>query len=113
MNGNEKFLPVGTVVRLKGASKSLMITGFCSVSGTDQKMYDYCACLYPEGAVSSEINLLFNHEQIETIFFKGFVSEEEISFKQKLNEMVAKRSVDVSPKQNVITQPQMFSGNAN
>lgn len=87
----EKYLPIGTVVMLKGGKKRAMITGFCSISGEDKsKVFDYSGCLYPEGLISSNQTLLFNHEQIEKIFHLGLVDEEEKHFKQKLNEMMQK-----------------------
>lgn len=87
----EKYLPIGTVVMLKGGKKRAMITGFCSISGEDKsKVFDYSGCLYPEGLISSNQTLLFNHEQIEKIFHLGLVDEEEKQFKQKLNEMLQK-----------------------
>ena len=46
----EKYLPIGTVVLLKGGSKRVMITGFCSVDGNESDViYDYNGCVYPEG----------------------------------------------------------------
>lgn len=87
----EKYLPVGTVVMLKGGKKRAMITGFCSISGEDKtQIFDYSGCLYPEGFISSNQTLLFNHEQIEKIFHFGLVDEEEKKFKEKLNEMMKK-----------------------
>lgn len=87
----EKYLPIGTVVMLRGGKKRAMITGFCSISGEDKsKVYDYSGCLYPEGFISSNQTLLFNHEQIEKIFHLGLADEEEKQFKQKLNEMMQK-----------------------
>lgn len=87
----EKYLPIGTVVLLKGGKKRAMITGFCSISGEDKsKIYDYSGCLYPEGLISSNQTLLFNHDQIEKIFYLGLVDEEEKQFKQKLNEIMQK-----------------------
>lgn len=87
----EKYLPIGTVVMLKGGKKRAMITGFCSISGEDKsKVFDYSGCLYPEGFISSNQTLLFNHEQIEKIFHLGLTDEEEKQFKQKLNEMMQK-----------------------
>lgn len=123
MNENVRFLPVGTVVRLKGGVKNIMISGFCPVSNDDKKMYDYCACLYPEGVVSSEINFLFNHDQIEQVLFKGFVNDEETNFKTKLNDFVLQTEAgnqingsDVSPQlsqdplsMQTVNQPQMFT----
>ena len=90
MENNEKFLPVGTVVMLKGGKKRIMITGFCIENNVDNKktLYDYCGCLYPEGFISLEENLLFNHDQIEKVYFKGYVDEEEKEFKKNLNKML-------------------------
>ena len=85
----EKYLPVGTVVMLKGGKKRTMITGFCSVADEDKsKVYDYTGCLYPEGVISSNQTLLFNHEQIDKIYHLGLVDEEEKQFKQRLNTMM-------------------------
>ncbi len=86
----EKYLPIGTVVMLKGGSKRVMITGFCAVSADDKlKVYDYSGCMYPEGFLSSTQTCLFNHEQIEKVHHLGLADdEEEKSFKAKLNELV-------------------------
>lgn len=86
----EKFLPIGSVVRLKGATRYLMVTGFCvrKAEENDDEMYDYLGCVYPQGVVSSELNFLFNHDQIEEFAFKGFVCEAETEFKKKLMEVV-------------------------
>lgn len=92
---NKEFLPIGSVCLLKGAKKKVMITGFC-VKGneTGERVFDYLACVYPEGVISSDQNLLFDHEQIDQIFFKGFVNEEEVSFKTKLNEALSQHALE-------------------
>lgn len=85
----EKFLPIGTVVMLKGGSKRAMITGFCSVADENQeKTYDYSGCIYPEGFLSSNQVCLFDHEQIEKIYHIGLIDEEEKQFKLRLNEFL-------------------------
>lgn len=87
----EKYLPIGTVVMLKGGKKRAMITGFCSIAGEDKtKVFDYSGCLYPEGFISSNQTLLFNHDQIDKIYHFGLSDEEEKNFKQKLNEIINK-----------------------
>ena len=86
----EKYLPIGTVVLLKGGKKRAMITGFCSVAQENQeKIYDYSGCVYPEGYLSSNQVCLFDHDQIEKIFFVGYEDEEEKAFKEKLNSIVS------------------------
>lgn len=85
----EKFLPIGTVVMLKGGTKRAMITGFCTVPGEDKtKVFDYSGCLYPEGVLSASQTLLFNHEQIEKVYHLGLVDDEEKEFKEHLNAML-------------------------
>lgn len=85
----EKFLPLGSVVLLKNATKRLMITGFyVKTDENGEKTYDYVGCLYPEGVISSKENCVFNHEQIDKIFFIGYSDDEEKSFKEKLNKAV-------------------------
>ena len=92
----EKYLPIGTVVLLKGGRKRAMITGFCSVAQENQeKIFDYSGCVYPEGYLSSNQVCLFDHDQIEKIFFVGYEDEEEKLFKEKLT-----RIVDTIEKEN-------------
>ena len=86
----EKYLPIGTVVLLKGGKKRAMITGFCSVAQENQeKIYDYSGCVYPEGYLSSNQVCLFDHDQIDKIFFLGYEDDEEKAFKEKLNTIVS------------------------
>lgn len=82
----EKFLPIGSVVLLEGASKRLMIIGFCvtNKNGGDDKVYDYAGCLYPEGVISSEETALFNHERIKKVYFKGYSDYENDQFMERL-----------------------------
>ena len=86
MNNNYgKFLPIGTVVLLKGAKKRLMIIGFCSYDlAKKDKAYDYTGCLYPEGVINSKEMALFNHSQIDKIYYLGLRDKEEVEFKKKL-----------------------------
>ena len=105
MDIGERFLPVGSVCLLKNGTKKVMVTGFCIKSpDTDDKIYDYIGCLYPEGVISSDQNLLFDHNQIAQLFFKGYVCDEEIQFKKNLNELLSKTQVD-SPTSNDIKEP--------
>ena len=80
----EKYLPIGTVVVLKNATKRVMITGFASMSPeTGNQVFDYSGCLYPEGFFDYNQVCVFNHDQIDKVFFKGFEDEEEKTFKEK------------------------------
>lgn len=84
----EKYFPIGTVVKLKGATKRCMIIGFCAMTNdNNEKVYDYSGCLYPEGLVSSNQTLLFDHDQIAQIYHFGLTDEEEKTFQTKLKEL--------------------------
>jgi len=83
----EKFLPIGTVVLLKEATKRIMITGYCSaIPENPNKTYDYIGCLFPEGNLAGDDVALFDHEQVATIIHLGLDDDE---FK-KLNEEIRK-----------------------
>ena len=88
----EKYLPVGTVLMLKGGSKRVVITGFCSTPNDDlERIFDYSGCLYPEGYLSSDQVCLFDHEQIATVYHLGLIDEEEKTFKEALVKYLAER----------------------
>ena len=97
----EKYLPIGTVVMLKGGTKRAMITGFCSIAQEDSnKMYDYSGCIYPEGYISSNQVCLFDHSQIEKVYHTGLIDEEEISFKDKLKTLVEQIQINNNSSNN-------------
>ncbi len=86
----EKVLPIGTVVILEGAQRKVMIVGYQrSQKDNPDKIYDYCGCVYPEGYVSPELTVVFDHKQIERIFSMGLQNDEEISFQEKLRTIIA------------------------
>jgi len=83
----EKYLPMGTVVLLKGGTKRVMIAGFCSMEVNNQeKIWDYSGYMYPEGFMSEDEIFLFNHTDIEEVFHIGLINEEEKEFKTALVE---------------------------
>lgn len=85
----EKYLPLGTVVLLQGATKRVMITGFASVSpDTGERVFDYSGCVFPEGFYSYNEVCVFDHSQIQEVFFKGLEDEEEKAFKVELKKKV-------------------------
>lgn len=90
MNPQEKYLPLGTVVLLKGGNKRLMIIGFCTAAeNKKEEIWDYNACLYPEGILKSNESVMFNHDQIEKIYHLGLIDAEEELFKTELKKVIA------------------------
>ena len=88
-----KVLPIGTVVKLIGATHRLMIIGYqrTSASNEDDMIYDYCGCPYPEGYISPERTALFNHDRIERIYSLGLQNDEEIEFEEQLRSFITER----------------------
>ena len=51
----DKYLPIGSVVILKGAKRKLMITGYIQIDLKKlDKVYDYSGCLFPEGIINTD-----------------------------------------------------------
>mgnify|MGYP003307887547 FL=1 len=85
-----KYLPVGTVVLLENGSKRVMINGFCTMDANKpDKIYDYSGVLFPEGSLSSDQTLLFDHSQIVRVDHYGLDDQEEKEFKVKLVQIAA------------------------
>lgn len=83
----KKFLPIGSVVLLKESQKRIMIVGVKQKQADSDKVWDYSACLYPEGILDPERLYLFDAEQIERLYFVGFQDGEGLSFLDKLNHL--------------------------
>lgn len=91
----EKYLPLGSIVLLNNANKRIMIIGYCIKSAEatkDNKIWDYIGCLYPEGVLSSDKNLVFEHKDIKSIYALGYSDDEHrryISYlKEKMNKNI-------------------------
>ena len=83
MNNFKELLPIGTVVVLKGGQKRLMIFGIKQDIRKDDKPveeYDYIGVPYPEGNIGTECQFLFNHEDVETVYFRGYEDIERQEF---------------------------------
>ena len=86
----KELLPIGSVVLLKEGEKRLMIFGVKQMNAEGKekgKEYDYIGVLYPEGHIGSDNQYLFNHEDIDTIFFRGYEDTERVEFIQRLSEV--------------------------
>lgn len=82
---NKKYFPIGSVVILKDATKRVMIYGRRQFDKKQEKEFDYIGCLYPEGYLGTGDVILFNHEDIQMVYFLGFQDIEEFHYKTLLN----------------------------
>ncbi len=89
MSEVKEYLPIGSVVLLKDAQKKVMITGYTPIDmETKNKIYEYLGCVFPEGIIKSDENILFDTKDIDKIFFKGFVNEEQENFITEVKEIL-------------------------
>lgn len=86
------LLPIGSVVTLKEGTKKLMIYGRVQFNSDTDTAYDYLGCFYPEGNIGEEYNFLFNHDDIETVHFIGFVDAEEQAYLHEINDFLEKNA---------------------
>ena len=94
----QRYLPIGSVVLLKNATKKLMITGFCMGTEVDGKTvyYDYIGCFWPEGILQTDKNLLFNHDDIAEVIANGYSTEEVTDFKEKLSTVIKNKNINLA-----------------
>lgn len=82
----KSLLPLGTVVLLKDMDKRVMIYGRFQQEKATETAFDYVGCFYPEGLQDSSEVMLFNHEDVELLFFIGFQDPEEFAYREKIVE---------------------------
>ena len=96
MISSEKYLPIGTLVKIDTLEMKVMIIGYASVDKKNMnKIYDYCGCIYPEGVITSERNILFNHSDIKEILELGYSDEEQINWNNKMKSLLTREQTDV------------------
>lgn len=91
---SKNYLPVGSVVLLKGGIKKLVIMGINQVNNEDASdIYDYISVLYPEGYLGNETLFLFNHEDINDVIFRGYENPEREDFLNELKMLTANEEI--------------------
>ena len=80
-----KYYPIGTVVILKGGNRPIMIYGRQQLQEGSNLIWDYVACLYPEGNLSDDYNIFFQHEEIEKVLHMGYKSSLDAKMQEILN----------------------------
>ncbi|MBP3852488.1 MAG: DUF4176 domain-containing protein [Erysipelotrichaceae bacterium] len=84
------YLPLGTVVTLKGGTQRIMIVGRIQKQPDTSRIYDYAAVLWPVGLIDSDHFYLFNHEDIEILYHIGHQDTEEFQYRTVLDEETKK-----------------------
>lgn len=86
------LLPLGTIVVLNNGEKKIMIFGRKQIEAKTQKLFDYVACLYPEGNINEEYCYLFNHSDIREIIFRGYSDVDEETYLSYLETLTEQTS---------------------
>lgn len=83
------FLPLGSIVKIRGSIRKTMIIGRGLLTAVDGKalFFDYGGVLYPEGIMGDQI-IYFNHQDVEEVVYKGYENEENEQMKKQLNHWV-------------------------
>ena len=84
------YIPLGSVVYLKGGVKKLLIVARAInvANGGKQYFFDYGGVLYPEGITGDQM-AYFNHEDVSSVFFRGCDDEENKGMNEAINKFVA------------------------
>ena len=73
----DALLPIGSVVKIKGVSKPIMIFGFLQRSGVSHvQVVDYIGVPYPEGNIGAYAQIGFQRTDIVEVLFEGYRTPE-------------------------------------
>ena len=90
-----EYLPLGSIVILKGGTKKVMIIA----RGLEVKLegkirfIDYGGVQYPEGLIGDQM-AYFNYDGIRKVIFKGYKDEEDEMAVENINEYLSKGEVE-------------------
>ena len=84
------YVPLGSVVLLKGGTQKLLVVSRALRVKTGNKEYffDYGGVLYPEG-LNSDRMAYFNHDGISKVVFEGFNDVENQNMVDTINDFLA------------------------
>jgi hypothetical protein len=77
------FLPLGSIVILKGTLKKLMIVNRANV--VSGKYFDYGAILYPEGMIDDNL-AYFNGKDIVKVVSEGYTDDDDVLMVEQLSQ---------------------------
>ena len=82
------LMPIGSVVRLREAEKTLMIIGIKQRNEEKGTVKDYIGVLYPEGYLNREVFFTFDQEDIKETLFEGYHSEDQEDFLDQVSKVL-------------------------
>lgn len=86
----KNYYPVGTIVNLFNTKERLMISGYLQKNNQSDKIWDYVGVLYPLGFLTPNRMVLFDHEQIENVYYIGCQNNEQFNFMEAMKKQTTK-----------------------
>ena len=83
MTEEKTFLPLGSIVILKGALKKLMIVNRANF--VKDQYFDYGAILYPEGMIDGNL-AYFNNDDIFKVISKAYTDDDDTLMVEQLTQ---------------------------
>ena len=86
----KNFYSVGTIVSLFNTKQRLMIAGYLQRNNQSDKIWDYVGVVYPAGFLTPNRMVLFDHEQVENIYYVGCQNVESLKFIDAIKKQAAR-----------------------
>ena len=95
MNNEEKFLPLGSIILIKGSVRKMIIVGRALMQKIDNqtKYFDYACCTYPEGLIGDQA-IYVNHADIDEVVYKGYADDDDERMQKYIKEQLDKMAVN-------------------
>lgn len=69
-------LPIGSIVKISGIEKEIMIFGYLQKSGVSHVQHvDYIGVPYPEGNIGPQVQIGFQRRDITEVLFEGYITD--------------------------------------
>lgn len=88
------LLPIGSVVLLKESTRRLLIVGQCVSRDENSRIFDYTAVLFPDGFSKPDKMYMFDREQIDKVYYVGYMDEKSKDFLPKMEDTIRKMKAE-------------------
>lgn len=95
MEKDVEFLPLGSIVLLKGGTSKLIIVarGLQVKYDGEDKFFDYGAAIYPKG-IDGDRLAYFNADAIAKVIFHGYADDDDKTIVENINRFISSNHID-------------------
>ena len=93
-NGTSRTLATSLMAILVCIEPYVMICGRIVCAQSDDRIYDYVGCLYPEGMGKSDELIFFDRDAIEELYFIGYQDEYELTYRTEILDQLGELKVE-------------------